>query len=209
MTRARYGGDKSLSHFRGSPDDTAMYQVALGGGHTFLDQAPAMGSKWQRARPAPGSDAAIDALRGRIPADELESTLEDVPGAGMNLNVFPNLMIIGNQLVVIEPLAPDRFSMVWHATTFDGLPPELNAVRLRIAEDFPNFGEVDDVDMWEHIQQGLQIPEVEWIDMSRGLHTDRLDPATGQVWGKVTSDTGMRGYYRQYHSMMSEAAPNC
>jgi len=203
MTQQRYGEGKSLSHFYGSPDDTDMYQVSLGNGHTFLDQFPAMGDLWDRARPTPGNDAAVAGMKARLPEAEVEAMLRDAPGPGMNLNIFPNLMTIGNQLVMVEPYDTDRFAMIWYATSIAGAPEELNTIRMRIAEDFPNLGEVDDVDIWEKLQEGLAIPEAEWIDMSRGLETDREEPETGLVWGKVTSDTGMRGYWREYHRLMT------
>ncbi len=207
MSERRYGQGKSLSHFNGEPDDTDMYQVSLGNGHTFLDQFPGMGSLWKRARPTPGGDAYEAQLIEEYGAEEARRLLEEAPGPGMNLNIFPNLMTIGNQLVVIEPLSPHSFAMIWHATTLDGVPQEINAIRVRIAEDFPNLGESDDIENWEQIQVGLSIPEAEWVDMSRGLETDSPEPDAGLIWGKVTSDTGMRGYYREWKRLMNRPLP--
>ncbi len=201
LSQKRYQKGKSLSHFDGSPDDTPMYQMALGNGHTFLDQSPAMGNKWQRARPMPGREAAITELEDRA---DLEDLLEDLPGPGLNLNIFPNLMMIGNQLVMIEPVSVGEFAMIWYATQIDGVPDSANTIRMRVAEDFPNLGEVDDADIWERMQHAFEtIPEAPWIDMSRGLHTDRVDPETGVIHGLVTSDAGMRSYYAHYKRMMT------
>jgi nitrite reductase/ring-hydroxylating ferredoxin subunit len=200
LSRSRYDRDKSLSHFGGgSPDDTDMYQIAFENGHSFLDQSPAMGSRWNRARPMPGKEAAVEALGE---CEDLEQLLEDLPGPGWNLNIFPNLMFIGNQLVMVDPLETERCAMIWYATGIDSVPDTANTIRIRIAEDFSNLGEVDDVDIWERMQESFAIPEAEWVDMSRGLETDERDSSTGVVRGKVTSDAGMRSFYQNYKRLM-------
>jgi phenylpropionate dioxygenase-like ring-hydroxylating dioxygenase large terminal subunit len=205
VTRKRYGGSRSLSYVLGKPDDGPMYQLALGNGHTFFDQFPAMGDLWDRVRPAPGLEPIEDAVAALPDGQRM---LRDIPGPGVNLNLFPNMITIGNQLVMIEPLAVDRFLMIWYATSIDGAPPEINSGRMRIAEDFPNFGEPDDIDCWEQMQFPLGIPEMEWLDMSRGLATDVVDHETGVIRGRATSDTGMRGYYREYKRLMAGAGTN-
>lgn len=202
MTRQRSNENRSLSYFLGSPDDSEMYQMSLGNGHTFLDHLPGMGDPWLRVRPVPGLEAVAEAL---APLPDSERMLRDIPGPGMNLNIFPNLITVGNQLVMIEPVAVDEFLMIWYATSIAGAPPALNSGRMRVAEDFPNFGEVDDIDNWERMQVALGIPEAEWLDMSRGLATDVKDPVTGIVRGRATADTGMRGYYAEYKRLMSGA----
>lgn len=203
MTEQRYGVGKSLSHFYGDPDDSPMYQVDLGNGHTFLDQYPGMGDLWERVRPMPGREAYAGAILDKLGEDGGQRLLREAPGAGMNLNVFPNLLIIGNQIVTVYPEAPDRTVMIWQATSFDGVPEELNVLRMRIAEDFPNFGKSDDIENWEQIQEGLAVPEVEWVDVSRGMETDVVEP-DGVVRGLVTSDTGLRGYYKEWLHLMNQ-----
>ena len=46
---------------------------------------------------------------------------------------------------------------------------DINALRMRTQEGFPNFGEVDDIANFEQIQRGLMAPEDEWVYMNRGL----------------------------------------
>jgi signal transduction histidine kinase len=72
----------------------------------------------------------------------------------MNLNIFPNLLIIGNQVQVIEPLAVDSTQLTWWSTTLTNVPPEINAMRMRHQEDFPSFGEPDDQANFEEAQRG-------------------------------------------------------
>src|SRR5581483_916897 len=205
MTTARYGFGRSLSHFAGDPDDGPMYVQSLGGGHTFLDQRPAMGdSLWAQDRPIPGGDAAVAALRARHGDAEAARLLELAVGEGMNLNVFPNLLIIGNQIQVIEPLAVDRTCLTWYATTIaSGVPDEINTLRMRMQEDFPNFGEPDDQANFEECQVGLTIPEIEWLDLGRGLRAGEPTDERGVTTGRVTSEVTLRGYLQEWKRLMN------
>ena len=59
----------------------------------------------------------------------------------MNFSIFPNLLLIGNQIQVIEPVTVDRTVLTWYATSADGVPDEITTMRMRHQEDFPAFGE--------------------------------------------------------------------
>jgi phenylpropionate dioxygenase-like ring-hydroxylating dioxygenase large terminal subunit len=207
MTARRHGPDRDMSYYGTSdPDDCAMYTQSLGNGHTFIDQRPEMHaeSAWERQRPQPGRESYEARLRQRLGDEQAARLLEVAVGSGMNLNVFPNLLIIGNQIQVVEPLAVDRVQVTWYATTLDGVPEEINVLRMRTQEDFPNFGEVDDAANFEACQQGLAIPELEWIDISRHLHTgrERID-AQGVLTGPISDDLHFRSYYQEWKRLMS------
>jgi phenylpropionate dioxygenase-like ring-hydroxylating dioxygenase large terminal subunit len=207
MTARRHGPDLDMSYYGTSaPDDCAMYTQSLGNGHTFIDQRPEMHaeSAWKRQRPQPGREIYEAQLRERVGDEEADRLLEVAVGSGMNLNIFPNLLMIGNQIQVVEPLAVDRVQVTWYATTLDGVPEEINVLRMRTQEDFPNFGEVDDGANFEGCQQGLAIPELEWLDISRHLHTgrERFD-ARGVVTGPVSDDLHLRAYYQEWKRLMS------
>jgi hypothetical protein len=45
-----------------------------------------------------------------------------------------------------------------------------------------------------------------WIDLSRGLEREELDPASGRRTGHVTDETTNRGFWRRYREVM-EGAP--
>jgi hypothetical protein len=122
----------------------------------------------------------------------------------MNLNVFPNLLIIGNQIQVIEPLAVDRTCLTWYATTIaSGVPDEINTLRMRMQEDFPNFGEPDDQANFEECQVGLTIPEIEWLDLGRGLRAGEPTDERGVTTGRVTSEVTLRGYLQEWKRLMN------
>ena len=76
-------------------------------------------------------------------------------------------------------------------------------MRMRTQEDFPMFGEVDDVENFESCQVGLGIPEAEWVDCSRHLHSEREVAEIDGVRAPVTSDITMRTFYREWKRLMS------
>ena len=124
-----------------------------------------------------------------------------------NLSLFPNLIFVGNQLLVVEPVAVDRTRLQFWLTSAPGAPPEIDLLRLRVDEDFVNFGTPDDLDMFERVQRGLSIPEMEWIDMSRGLPDDgATDGTDGTICGPITSEAPQRRYLAHYAELMTSPA---
>ncbi|MEM9879243.1 MAG: aromatic ring-hydroxylating dioxygenase subunit alpha [Pseudomonadota bacterium] len=205
MTRIRNGRDKGGTHFSSNPDDSPMYCKAFAFGHGLLHQRPGMGdSLWARVRPTPGGEYTAEALVEKYGEKAAFEALEGVPGAGMNLNIFPNLLIIGNQIQVVEPLAHDMTQLTWYATMLKGAKDEVNQLRMRVGEDFPNFGEVDDMESFERCWEGLQAPEIEWIMMHRGLHQPMEDvrEASGTLKVPPTDEAPMRNYLSAYRSIM-------
>ncbi|UPT63833.1 MAG: Rieske 2Fe-2S domain-containing protein [Hyphomonadaceae bacterium JAD_PAG50586_4] len=201
MTNKRYAQGRGADYMA-SPDNSPIYAEVFERGHTFLHHRPGMGpSLWERARPTPGGEAYAAQLADRRGDAEARAALEGAPGFGMNLNIFPNLLIIANQIQVVEPLAVNRTQLTWYATHLAGAEPEVNVLRMRIAEDFPNFGEVDDMEMFERCQEGLAVPEAEWVDCSRGLYAaNGADDAARKV--RPTDEATMRNYFRAYKMLM-------
>ncbi|MEQ8719565.1 MAG: Rieske 2Fe-2S domain-containing protein [Acidimicrobiales bacterium] len=207
VSRPRH--EKVRTHFSGDPSDTEMYVEDLGNGHTVLFQRPAMGpSLWKRARPTPGGEAAVASLSGRVgdDADQLADLLERTPGGGVNLQVFPNLLLIANQIQVVIPVDVDRTDIEWWATTLDGVPDEVNLLRMRIGEDFPNFGEVDDLVMFERCQEGLAVAEMEWVDMSRGIWRGGDGPDGRPTTAPSTDEMTLRAFWRRWVDAMTKVA---
>jgi hypothetical protein len=86
---------------------------------------------------------------------------------------------------------------------------DVNALRMRTQESFPNFGEVDDLANFEEIQRGLQAQEDEWVYMHRGLGIpgrQRTD-ADGVITAPATDEVFMREYIREWKLLM-QASPN-
>ena len=107
MTAQRYGGG-DMEYF-GQADKSAMRSYALGNGHTLIDQRKEFykDNAWDQQRPQPGREAfehsAPESADPRTRIDYLEKAI----GSGMNLSIFPNLLLIGNQIQVIEPVDVD------------------------------------------------------------------------------------------------------
>ena len=88
---------------------------------------------------------------------------------------------------------------------FIGAVGDINAIRMRTQEGFPNFGEVDDLMNFEQIQVGLQAEEDEWAYTHRGLGLpDRfsVDDA-GTIKGPATDEVFLREYFKEYRRLMT------
>lgn len=207
-TAKRDGENRDMTYFGGSPDSGPLYVQYLGNGHTFLDQRPAYptpGSYWDQQRVGPSREAMEAEIRARYP-DRATEYLDLTVGGQMNLNIFPNLLIIGNQVQVIEPLAVDSTQLTWWSTTLDGVPDEVNLLRMRHQEDFPSFGEPDDQVNFEEAQRGLAIAEMEWVLFNRGYGIEgrqSLD-AAGVPTAPITDELPMRGYFAEWARLMDQ-----
>lgn len=207
MTNERYGGG-DMSYFADA-DSSSMFNYGLDNGHTLIDQRPDMFavSAWKQQRPQPGREPFVEALTRKYGDAEAKAILETTVGAGMNLNIFPNLLLIGNQIQVITPISVGKVAVSFYATRRKDRDEDVNTMRLRTQEDFPVVGEMDDAANFEECYQGLlRNPEEQWVDMSRHLETGK-DHAIGEgvAAGPVTSDIHMRTYYAEWKRLMSQA----
>ncbi len=205
MTSARYGGG-DISYFADA-DRSRMSLYALGNGHTLIDQRPDMyaNSAWEQQRPQPGREVFEAHVRATMADEDTKRVLESAVGAGMNLSIFPNLLLIGNQIQVIQPLNTAGTTMHWHATRRRDADDALNTMRMRTQEDFPIMGEMDDAGNFEECQRGLtSFPEDEWIDISRHHETGQdVADEHGRIVGPVTSELHLRAYYAQWKRLMA------
>ena len=210
MTNDRYGGG-DMTYFADA-DRSRMRSLALQNGHSLVDQRAEMHavSGWNQQRPQPGREPFekhVSETAGEHAADVLKSAV----GAGMNLSIFPNLLLIGNQIQVVQPLNANAVAMHWHATRRRDGDAELNAIRMRTQEDFPILGEMDDATNFEECHRGLKnTPEDEWVDMGRHYETDKdVVGEDGEIVAPVTSDIHMRNYFAQWKKLMSNAPALC
>lgn len=202
---SRMGDAKDMSYFGRTPDDGPLAAYSLGNGHSVIDQRgmyEGPGSFWANQRPQPGREWFEETIREQYP-DRADELLDLTVGSQINLSIFPNLLIIGNQIQVIEPLGVAQTQLTWHATSIGGVPDVVNTVRMRTQEDFPSFGEPDDQANFEEVQRGLAVAEEEWILMNRGLGTgwQSVEP-DGAVKSAVTDELHMRSYYSEWTKRM-------
>ena len=203
MGAERDGEGMFLSEFASGLEESDMYSESLPHGHQFLDQRPSLlPSKWEATRAMPGTEAAVEDLAARY-GERVDEVLEQTTVAGMNVFVFPNLSLVDNSIGVVQPRAVDRTEVHWHITSLADLDPAAVSLRMRIGEDFPNFGDTDDVEQWERAQRGLRdVPEVQWLHTGRGLGLDPESDGRGASTVPITSEAPMRSYHREWQRLM-------
>jgi phenylpropionate dioxygenase-like ring-hydroxylating dioxygenase large terminal subunit len=204
---ARRYGDVDMQYYSGNFDESPLISRDLGNGHTLLDQRPAMHaqSAWERQHVMPGRETLWQELNRQHGEARALAMLDASTGSGLNLNIFPNLLIIGNQIQMLEPLSVNHTVVHWFSTTLEGAPDEVNALRMRMQEDFPSFGEVDDTAQFEACQAGMEtVPDMPWIDISRHLNTSVGHPGTDGIWTEpISSDQHMRCYLDAWRRTMN------
>jgi phenylpropionate dioxygenase-like ring-hydroxylating dioxygenase large terminal subunit len=209
MRKERYGVGVDMQWVLGDVDSGLQTVTDLGNGHTFLDQRAEIDEYWSSAAPMPGGDRYADILRERLGHKAAAAALDVAVGSGMNLNIFPNLLIIGNQIQVIEPYGVADTTLVWYSTRLVArdLPDEVNTLRMRLQEDFPAFGEPDDLANFEECQVGLSVPEMEWVNTSRHLDTGRqFESPDGLPTAPVSSELPVRAFWAEWKRIMTSNA---
>ena len=100
-------------------------------------------------------------------------------------------------------------ALVDDAGELHGAVDDVNALRMRTQESFPNFGEIDDLMNFEEIQAGLAAEEDEWVYMHRGLGVPGriTTDAHGVIKGPSTDEVFLRETYKEYKRLMT-ASPN-
>ena len=206
---------KGMSYYKTAPDDQPMYIRYMGNGHHFKDKRPNLqkraGGLWAIESLHPGMEHVQDRLRSKF--GERAETMLDLAGSEpVNINVFPNLSLLGNHIQVFEPISVTETDAIWYGTRIEDVDGSLgedvladvNALRMRTQEGFPNFGEVDDVANFEQIQRGLACAEDEWVYMHRGLGIPgRIETLKdGTIKGPATDELFMREYIREWKRLM-------
>ncbi len=211
--------NKGMAYYRKSPDEAPMYMQYMGNGHHFKDKRPNLnkrpGGLWAIESPHPGMEHYETEFRRRYGA-RADDLLDLAGSEPVNINVFPNLSLLGNHIQVIDPVSVDETNTIWYGTRIvdetgelGNAVDEINALRMRTQEGFPNFGEVDDVANFEQIQRGLQCLEDEWIYMNRGLGIPgRVQTLSdGTIRAPATDEMFMREYIKEWKRLM-KAQPN-
>jgi hypothetical protein len=187
----------------------------FGRGHHFKDKRPNIekrpGALWEKEAATPGMAYFEQKIREKL-GNKAGRALDLAAAEPVNINVFPNLSILGNHIQMFQPLAVDETDTTWYATAvvdeqgeLGGAADEVNALRMRAQEAFPNFGEVDDAANFEEIQRGLAACEDEWVYMHRGLGVPgRLSSEPdGSIKAPATDEVFMREHMKVWKRLMS------
>lgn len=147
--------------------------------------------------------AAMQAKHGETRGNELLAVAGDP-----HLGLYPNMQIINNQIRIINPIAVDETQLLIMPVMLDGVPPQINETRLRHHETFygaAGAGAPDDAEMFERAQRGLHAEVDPWIDVSRGMHREEVDPEDASIYGAITDEVPQRDQMREWLRLMTRA----
>ena len=206
--------DKGMAFYKNSPDNAQMYVKVFENGHHFKDKRPNIDNKpgalWAIEGPHPGMENYEAAIRKKL-GKKADDVLDLASSEPVNINIFPNLHILGNHVQVSQPLSLTETDTTWWGTAvidyedeLQGCKEEINALRMRTQESFPNFGELDDLMNFEQIQIGLACKEDEWVYMHRGLGVPgrvKRDE-DGYLIGPSTDEVFLRETMKEYKRLM-------
>lgn len=153
---------------------------------------------------APPPDADLDRYFGVEGAEDLYLASTGPP---VNVSIFPNLNLGSINICEIHPLSVNRTRVVLRPLLLDGVPDDINRIRLRyheIGSGPAGFVQPDDLEMFERVSLGLASEEVEWVQMTRGRERE-LDSGDGHVVSHVSDETPQRGQYRWWRQLMGAA----
>jgi len=193
--------DRNFAAFRGNAKD-------LGNGHVMLDYRmriydPLNGDPAPEVRAVtPEGEARLNNLVQRFGADKAANMLRE---GGTHTFIFPNLILIGIQMRVLQPLSVDRTEVCLYPTLLKWLTPEVNAIRLRSHEAFfgsASFGGPDDSEIFERVQDGCAVELDPWQLILRGLHRERHED--GMIIGDLSDETTQRGIWRHWKNVMMQ-----
>lgn len=117
--------------------------------------------------------------------------------------IFPNLFIAEIQVFNIQPVSVGECVQYSTAVQLVGAP-ELN--KRMVSQCIGSVGPAgmllaDDTEMYERNQAGLAVLDPEWLDVRRGMNREVVDDH-GFKTGSATDETGMRGFWSHYKTLM-------
>ena len=177
----------------------------LGNGHSENDLRPefrkhAAPMRWFGTTESRVPDY-VASMREKYGEDAEQILIEGAP----HVMIFPNLFIAEIQVFNIQPVGVDECVQYATAVQLAGAP-ELN--RRMVSQCIGSVGPAgmllaDDTEMYERNQQGIAALSPEWLDVRRGLNRETHDE-DGFTIGTNTDETGMRGFWKHYRSLMEK-----
>ena len=195
--------DRNFAAFRGNTKD-------FGNGHVMLDYKlriyDALNGDPTPAVSAvtPRGQANLDELIRRLGPERAANLLRE---GGTHTFIFPNLILIGIQMRVLQPISADRTEVCLYPTLLKWLTPEVNAIRLRSHEAFfgsASFGGPDDSEIFERVQDGCSAKIEPWQIIGRGLHDERHED--GMIIGDLSDEVTQRGIWRHWKKLMMQGS---
>ena len=172
---------------------------SLGNGHAVMEFAATAGRPTARWSPLFGEDTKeeIKALRARLVERHGEERTVRMADRSRNLLIFPNLYIIdvaGLTLRTFWPVAHEEIEIqAWEMVPGD---EDSRLLRTRLDSFLTflgpgGFATPDDSEALETCQAGFGASEIEWSDVSRGMHIE--EPQS-------IHELQLRTFWRQWHA---------
>jgi hypothetical protein len=184
-------------------DSSTAVTRDLGNGHSENDLRPEFRKFGEPMRWFGTTESRVPdyvaAMRARFGAQAEQILIE----GGPHVMIFPNLFIAEIQVFNIQPVALNECVQYSTAVQLAGAA-ELN--KRMISQCIGSVGPAgmllaDDTEMYERNQRGIEALAPEWLDVRRGLNRERVDE-DGFTTGSATDETGMRGFWSHYKSLM-------
>ena len=184
-------------------DSSTAVTRDLGGGHSENDLRPEFRKFAEPMRWFGTTESRVPDYGAAVRADHGAAAEQILIEGAPHVMIFPNLFIAEIQVFNIQPVAVGECVQYATAVQLAGAP-ELN--RRMVSQCLGSVGPAgmllaDDTEMYERNQQGLEVLSPEWLDVRRGLNRERVDDA-GFTIGGPTDETGMRGFWSQYKTLM-------
>ncbi len=188
-------------------DSSTAVTRNLGNGHSENDLRPEFRTFAEPMRwfgTTPGKVPTYLAAMADAYGDDADRrTIEGAP----HVMIFPNLFIAEIQVFNIQPVSVNECVQYATAVQFAG-GHELN--QRMVSQSIGSVGPAgmllaDDTEMYERNQRGVEMADPEWLDVRRGLVRETVDE-DGFTIGAATDETGMRGFWSHYKSLMEAGA---
>ncbi|HXP94287.1 MAG TPA: aromatic ring-hydroxylating dioxygenase subunit alpha, partial [Candidatus Binatia bacterium] len=170
-----------------------------GAGHGMQDFGRTRGAMWMNAYANPGYLDALQAKHGATRARELAEM-------DVHIIIYPNLLLATrmNNFRVVKPVAVDRSEVWTYPCKLKGAPADVNEqIVLNASHHVSAMGEiqVDDLQCFTWIQEGLQAEAMEWILLKLHGKDERMNEFGEFEW-QGASEEIIRHQYREWLRLM-------
>ena len=177
---------------------------SVGNGHGWTSNTELADGR----RSSPAFDAYKRALTDKVGETRAAEILK--PRLHNSL-VYPNMSIMGLNIHVrvIRPIAVDKTEVTIYPVRLLGAPDAMNWGNIRllnVTHSAASFVQTDDLESFVRAQKGLHSVHTDWVDISRGLGAEDIDPEINATRGLATHEMVVRAQYKAWLGYMREAA---
>jgi phenylpropionate dioxygenase-like ring-hydroxylating dioxygenase large terminal subunit len=195
-------GAKVIDKERTAKDWTVRRSFDMGHGHGWTSNT----TLDERKRSSPAYDEYVRVLSEKVGPERAQQIL--TPKLHNSL-IYPNVSIMGLNIHVrvIKPIAVDLTEVLVYPIRLVGAPEAMNFGNIRllnVTHSAASFVQSDDVEAFTRAQKGLQSRQTEWVDISRGLGTEKKAADVDAMTAQATDEMVVRGQYKAWLNYMQE-----